>query len=500
MSQLNAWAEEDELLRQALRDLAIARPDCTRWGLALEFELHLEGGRRPDAVLHTGSELFVLEFKQASASSAAAEDQVVAYARDLEEYHKATHHLPVHPILILTRSKPPMAGATDPFVIAGRQIAPLLETETKADHRVDFVFGDWLEAPYEPLPTLVEAARMIFNHEPLPHIRRAEAVGIPEAVDRLSLICKEAERDSQRVLALLAGVPGAGKTLTGLQLVYDRQSGESDAVFLSGNGPLVEVLRYALKSKTFVQDLHAFVKTYGRSNRRPTHHVVVFDEAQRAWDAGYMEHKGQGNRSEPEVLINVGERIDRWCTMVGLVGDGQEIHSGEEGGIDQWDDALASAGSKSWRVCTPPRLAEVFSSVAPETYEELDLTLSLRSRRAEDLHRWVAAVLDGDILGAARISPHIDEADFTRYLTRDLADAKRFLRARYTDDPAATFGVIASSKSQSFLPRYGVDSSWPATKRVKYGPWYNQPPGHPGSGGDLTDVVTEFGCQGLGDC
>ncbi len=142
---------------------------------------------------------------------------------------------------------------------------------------------------------------MIFQEEPLPRIRRAESAGIPEAVYALAALTKEAHRGSMRVLAFLAGVPGAGKTLAGLQLVYDRLADSHDAVFLSGNGPLVQVLREALKSKTFVQDLHAFVTTYGTSNRPPTHHIVVFDEAQRAWDRGYMAWKNRGTESEPEV-------------------------------------------------------------------------------------------------------------------------------------------------------------------------------------------------------
>jgi DUF2075 family protein len=493
-SQRAAWKEEFDLLRTALREVAIGRPEAVQWGLALEYELHLEGGRRPDAVINTGTQVFVLEFKQSGASSPAALDQVVGYARDLAEYHKASHDLEVVPVLVLTQAGRIADGPSDVRVIAPRQLPALLAQD--GGPRVDFAFTDWLEAPYEPLPTLVEAARMIFNHESLPQIRRAESSGIPEAVALLNRLAKEAEGESQRLLALLAGVPGAGKTLTGLQLVYDRQADAQDATFLSGNGPLVQVLRDALKSKTFVQDLHAFVKTYGRSTRQPAHHSVVFDEAQRAWDAGYMEHNGQGDRSEPEVLIEVGERLDDWCALVGLVGDGQEIHSGEEAGIAQWDRALAT-GSMSWRVCTPPRLAPSFTTSSVETFEELDLDRSLRSRRAEDLHEWVAALLDGDLMAASLLAANIKAAAFSMYVTRNLADAKAFLVERYADDESARYGILASSKSQRFLQPFGVDSSWPSTKRVKYGPWYNEPRGELGSGCNLEDVVTEFGCQGL---
>ena len=251
------------------------------------------------------------------------------------------------------------------------------------------------------------------------------------------------------------------------------------------------------KSKTFVQDLHAFVTTYGRTTRTPTQHIVVFDEAQRAWDRGYMAHNGRGDKSEPDVLIQVGERLPDWCSFVGLVGDGQEIHSGEEAGIGQWNAALESEASYPWQVHCPPRFVAEFPSAEVQAHDELDLTVLAPIRRAEDLHDWVAALLHGDLEKAARLAPLIAESEFQMFMTRDLADAKRYLVERYADEPAKRYGILASSKSQRLLPQFGVDASWPATKKVKYGDWYNRPRGEPGSGCNLEAVVTEFGCQGL---
>ncbi|HEX7094706.1 MAG TPA: DNA/RNA helicase domain-containing protein [Acidimicrobiales bacterium] len=164
----------------------------------------------------------------------------------------------------------------------------------------------------------------------------------------------------------------------------------SAATFLSGNGPLVEVLRDALRSKAFVRDLHAFIKTYGLSTRVPHEHVIVFDEAQRAWDRGYMAFKHNVDRSEPELLIQVGERLPGWAALVGLVGDGQEIHAGEEAGIEQWREAASPPlATKIWRVHCPPRLADAFKGMDVTAHDVLDLTISLRSRRADRLHDWV---------------------------------------------------------------------------------------------------------------
>ncbi|KAA1419214.1 DUF2075 domain-containing protein [Nocardioides humilatus] len=494
-SQREAWREEEAILREVLRSLANTRPAIMLWGLVLEYELHLEGGRRPDAVLHTGERLFVIEFKQAALATQAAIDQVNAYARDLGEYHKASHTLDVVPVLALTRASE-TSGGTHTAIVSPPQLGELLAAEEGGESETPH-FESWLRSPYEPLPTLVEAARLIFAEQPLPRIRRAESAGIPEAVALLAEIAHEAERTSSRVLALVAGVPGAGKTLAGLQLVYDRLAQDRSAVFLSGNGPLVQVLRDALKNKHFVQDLHAFVTTFGTSTRPPQHHIIVFDEAQRAWDRGYMNWHGRGDGSEPDVLVQVGERLDGWCTLVGLVGDGQEIHSGEEAGLAQWAEAIRAYATDGWEIHAPPRMGDQFQGLDVIEHPELDLTVSLRSHRAETLHAWVADLLAGDFAAGSARAQEIDDSGFAMYVTRDLSAAKNYLSDRYGSTEGSRVGVLASSRTQRFLPPHGVDSSWPATKKVNFGHWYNRDAGEPRAGSNLDEVVTEFGCQGL---
>lgn len=481
-------------MRASLRDVCIAEPRAREWGVAFEYELPLEGGRRPDVVLLAGRAVLVLEFKQAPLATRSSLDQVEAYARDLSEYHAATHGIRATPVLVLTTGegveKDDNVYVTDPAGI----------TKLLVDHcapgAIDL--AGWLDSVYAPLPMLIAAARRIFQNEPLPAVRRALSSSVPQAVELLGRLTEEAARDGNRVLAFVAGVPGSGKTLAGLSLVYERVNKMSAATFLSGNGPLVEVLRDALKSKVFVRDLHQFITTYGRSAKVPNEHVIVFDEAQRAWDAGYMHAKKGVRRSEPDLLIDVGERLPDWAALVGLVGDGQEIHSGEEAGIEQWHDAVRpSRGRQRWQVHCPKRLAPVFTEVETVAHDELDLTISLRSRMADHLHDWVALLLDGRLAEAARQAEKVRAAGFNLYLTRDLDDARSYAWSRYQDQPEARYGLIASARSANFLPKFGVDSSWPATKKVKLARWYNEPLGHPQSCCELKDVVTEFGCQGL---
>ena len=493
-SQVDAWTQSDLVLRASFRDLAIADPSITSWGIAFEYELPLEGGRRPDVVVLAGGTVVVLEFKQNPILDRAAIDQVNAYSRDLAEYHSESHDRPVAPLLVLPTSANPAVVDGTPVVNADSLAKTILDL--RSEGQIDI--SSWLNGTYQPLPFLIAAARRIFQNEPLPHIKRALASDIPQAVELLGTLAEQAAANGQRVLAFVAGVPGSGKTLAGLSLVYERTAKMSAATFLSGNGPLVEVLRDALKSKAFVRDLHAFIKTYGMSNKTPKEHVIVFDEAQRAWDAAYMEYKHGVGRSEPDLLVDVAERLPGWACLVGLVGDGQEINKGEESGIDQWHEAVrVENGRSDWQVHCPPRLAPSFPTTRTFAHGVLDLTTSLRSKRADYLHSWVAAVLDGDLAKAARLAIGIHASTFPMYLTRDLDEARTYLRKLYVGQPGKRYGLLASARSQGHLPKFGVDSSFPATKKVKLARWYNEPFGHPQSCCALKDVVTEFGCQGL---
>ncbi len=198
-------------------------------------------------------------------------------------------------------------------------------------------------------------------------MRRALAARIPETIDAIHDLINDAEAESRRRLILLTGVPGAGKTLVGLRVVYERSEGDPMSTFLSGNGPLVTVLQHALQSKVFVRDLHKFITSYGLTTRIPEQHVLVFDEAQRAWDAAYMEFKKRGTLSEPDLLVRIGGRLPEWAALVGLVGEGQEIYSGEEAGITQWRTALEQDGVGDWQIYCPPALAASFKGLDVET-------------------------------------------------------------------------------------------------------------------------------------
>ena len=256
-------------------------------------------------------------------------------------------------------------------------------------------------------------------------------------------------------------------------------------------------MRDALKSKAFVSDLHAFIKSYGTTSKIPKQHIIVFDEAQRAWDASNMMVKKGVAYSEPELLIAIGERIPGWTALVGLIGHGQEIHTGEEAGIAGWFDAINSKHAISdWKVYAPPRFSKNFSTNNVTECEELDLNHSLRSKQAEFLHQWVQSLLTGELVDASKVSQKIWHQNFPIFVTRDLDEAKGYISSRFAGESSKRYGIVASSKDR-VLPTYGIRNGFHETKQVKNAKWYNNNLGESGSCCNMEEVVTEFGCQGL---
>ena len=493
-TQLNAWSEEIDVLTNSFRDLAVARPDILKWGVVLEYELPLEGGRRPDVVMTIPNKILVFEFKQDINVNQAHIDQAFGYARDLAEYHSKSHNVEVIPFLIPTKSKDLDLIKEGVKIVSPNRLASTL-VDFEGESPIDI--NDWLDGEYAPLPTLIQAARMIFQNEKLPSIRRAESLGVGDAVTELQKIAEFSKKNKQRSLSFVSGVPGAGKTLVGLRFVYESSSERANSVFLSGNGPLVKVLRDALKDKAFVKDLHSFIKTYGATNKIPSQNIIVFDEAQRAWDAEHMGVKSNLPISEPELLISIGEKVEDWANLVGLIGHGQEINSGEEAGIEGWNKAVQSKSAKSnWHIFTPARFKDAFPQSRVTVVDKLDLSKSLRSRRAEDLHNWVAKFLDGKFSEASILANQIILSGFKIHLTRNLEEARLFIQTLYSEEPEKRFGILASSKDTS-LPKYGIMNGFQDTRKLKHAKWYNSATGEDGSSNNLGDVATEFDCQGL---
>ncbi len=521
-AQQRAWDEELGVLQAEGARVIELHPEAQGHAAVLEYKLPREAGRRPDVVVLQNGLVVVVEFKQTGQLRRADLDQAAAYARDLAGYHTGCEGLEVVALLVLCGVGAPSRQVNGVHVVPATDLAAKLVELARDGKGPPPDLDRFLDGEYAPLPTLVAAARILFDNLPLPHIKRAHSAGVHDAVDRILDESRATWDQGTRRLVLVTGVPGAGKTLVGLQVAHSaalehgfhfgtgRRRRGAPATFLSGNGPLVQVLQHALKSGTFVQDMHRYIREYGleHTDRVPSERLIVFDEAQRAWDeakiADFYGRKLPGLppeafASEPGLLTRIADRMPHGALVLALVGQGQEIHTGEEGGMVQWAEALARSG-RPWSVLGPPEQAGLFTSrgVAFEADPVLDLDTGLRYHAAEDLHRWVELVLDAqDLSAASAVADRLRAAAFPIYVTRDLGAARGYLRDRFAGEPLRRFGLLASSKSERHLVDYGLETGFQATKRIRIGDWFNAEPAHPLSCCQLDSVVTEFQCQGL---
>jgi len=499
-SQLLAWDHEFDLLTKELKHVLQVKPVLGTYTIIFEYELPRERGRRPDLII-LGTSIFVLEFKDYAKILQAHVDQVSAYARDLKHYHAGSQESTVLPILVLARAKDLKTRDDDVIIVSPDGIKDVFSIESEAETGKLIDPNKWITAEYSPLPSLIQAARTIWNKQPLPQIKRALSAGIPQTIAELIKIAQDAQSKNELHLALVTGVPGAGKTLVGIQLVYENHLDTSDlrnnAVFLSGNGPLVKVLQHALKNSIFVQDVHGFLKDYGGSTAKVPHeHIWVYDEAQRAWDADRVNEKRGHAISEPEDFLKLAERMNSWALMVALIGEGQEIHLGEESGLPQWNDAL-SVMKKPWTVHCPEKIVKHFTGqVKVEKSSVLDLSITLRSHLAEDVAQWITAMLEGNLQQARSLAQRVASQGFDVYLTTDINVATQYVKERYQGQEDKRYGLLASSKAKN-LPAWGIHNEFNYTKNMREGPWYNDPPSSFNSCCALRDVATEFSCQGL---
>mgnify|MGYP003636888675 CR=1 FL=1 len=531
-TQKEAWQQQIAVMHQALAGVD---------GLiCFEFTVP-RMGRRIDVVVVIGSVVFALEFKVGESElNKTALYQVWDYALDLKNFHAASHEAAIVPILIATelndRSPANLEVAPDHvysplFISLGRLRETIKHCLREIPHNTPLHHAAWLAASYRPTPTIIEAARSLYAQHSVEAIARydAGAKNLANTSRRVEELIDEARAQKRKSICFVTGVPGAGKTLVGLNIATQRrdEGDQTHAVFLSGNGPLVAVLREALsrdevernkargikvrksevrkRVESFIQNVHHFRDEALRDPTAPHEHVVIFDEAQRAWNrqqtSNFMSRKkGQPNfdQSEPEFLIRYMDRHQDWALIVCLVGGGQEINTGEAG-ISEWLSAVREK-FPDWHLYISNNLhdSEYAASDVLSVWDqnprahfepELHLSVSMRSFRAENVSAFVKALLDVDRNSARSLFEQIRER-FPIIVTRDLEDAKSWIRKRARG--TERFGIVASSKAMRLKP-HAIDI------RVSIDPvhWFLNERHDTRSSYYLEDAATEFQVQGL---
>lgn len=512
-----SWHDSIKWLKREYDQLIGTHEGAESYTTLLEYELPRDF-RRPDVIVLEGTVIVVLEVKGRGGNTQSARDQVIGYARDLSAYHSACAGRQVVPVVVPSdwAAGPKQKDAV--WILGTEDVHSFLLEKARDSTGMPVSAEAFLDDDaYAPLPTIVSAARSLYEGRPLPFIKRARANTDP-ALQAISDISHSAAQSRTRNLVLLSGVPGSGKTLVGLQLVHAgwlddlavERSGKimSPAVYLSGNGPLVAVLQDALRGgpvpgSVFVQDIKKYVAYYSNSRgRTPPEHLIVFDEAQRAHDAERVAtvHKRPIGPSEPEHLLEFCARIPEWCVLVALIGDGQAIHVGEEIGVHLWADAIAKRPSdENWTVHGATQLQEHFDECPSSCHwmDALNLDTEIRFHLTPKVHAFVESLLDETSdANPQTIGDELFDGGHRFLITHSLEDAKRYLRERYEGAPLCRYGVLASSKDK-VLPQFDVDNTFQTTKRLKVGAWYNRPPDDSLSCCQLDTVATEFSAQGL---
>lgn len=530
--QRDAWKVEIDVLQDALQG----------YQGKIYFEYSIPRmGRRIDVLLLIRSAIFVLEFKVGEKRFPSyAIDQVWDYALDLKNFHESSHEKCIVPILVATEAKGSLelvnlSPENDKVFFPIKSDVVLLREIIKNallladDEKIDV--SQWEAGRYHPTPTIIEAAMALYEGHSVEDISRndAGAINLRETSAAITNIIEDARLHSKKALVFVTGVPGAGKTLVGLNIAnkHTDKSNELYSVFLSGNGPLVAILREALVRnevkkqkdagkkirkmdamnavKQFVQNVHNFRDESLEDQNPPVEHVALFDEAQRAWNleqtVDFMrrkKHQPNFSVSEPEFLISCLDRHPDWAVVVCLVGGGQEIHIGEAG-ISEWIDSL-NRSFPDWDVHISSRLTDAeygageslkkLSNRKDVFYNDsLHLSVSMRSFRAEDVSLLVKNILDRDVEMARDTLIRIQEK-YPIILTRDVAKAKAWLKNKARG--SERYGIMVSSQAERLKP-HAIDVKSPMNPIH----WFLDGKDDVRSSYYLEDVATEFHVQGL---
>lgn len=533
IQQSNAWKSQIKILKKAILNFS--------GRVYFEFTIP-RMGKRVDNILIIDNCIFVLEFKIGSnVYDKYAKDQAFDYGLDLNNFHEGSHNKIIIPILIADQAtdfnnlyKKSLDNLYETIVANENNLSEVIsETLAKFNTSETINVESWENSIYKPTPTIIEAATALYKKHNVSEISRSDsgAENLSVTSECISEIIDYSKNKSRKSICFITGVPGAGKTLAGLNIANLRSNYEEEehAVFLSGNGPLVDVLREALardkvktareenliitKSsatshvKSFIQNIHHFRDASIKDEKAPIEKVTIFDEAQRAWtkeQASNFMKRNKGildfDKSEPEFLIEVMNRHEDWCTIVCLIGGGQEINTGEAG-LEEWIRPFSNK-FQDWDIYYSSKIVEdenyikdkealvILNNRKAIKKDELHLSISLRSFRSAQLSSFIQEIINNNIEKAKEIYELFIKEYYPIKITRDLNKARNWLKI--SAKGSERIGVVASSGGIRLRP-FGLN----VKAKIDAPIWFLNDKDDIRSSYFLEEVATEFDIQGL---
>ena len=526
--QIRAWERSIKLLKTVIASIG---EDASGWGVLLEMPL-LRLGRRIDSIILVRNHVVCIEFKIGSTKYHKSDiDQTVDYALCLRDFHEGSRDRCITPVLCADEAEEVREIADLRYIehvascvlANGNQVASVLLRVSQNANNKQIDWREFDASRYNPTPSIVAAARAIYAGHAVQEIGRADASAkrLSNTAQKLEEIVSAAKRRKQHAICFVTGDPGSGKTLLGLDLVLAKEAGRvfgEPAALLSGNRPLVHVLQEAIvqdardrfgakvsdvrrEAQQALQTLLGYLKEYSQRQAIPAEHVVVFDEAQRAWDSNTgMKLMGR-QKSEPQLFLEILGRLP-WACLICLVGAGQEINRGE-GGLAIWGEALAELRGK-WLIHASTRalkeksgglglstLIEAKESAALAN-DRLHLSSNIRAYRNPNHGNWVEALLSGKLQFAGKIASSMEHPP--AYVTRDFRALKDWLLKRRRGGHRV--GLLASSGAVRLLAD-GVPPSPRSNQLSAVAHWFLKPDDDFRSSNALEIPLSEFVCQGL---
>ena len=534
-NQRDAWLEQIYLLKDIL-------PFFKDGYILFEYRIP-RMGKRLDNILIIQNIIFVIEFKVGCENYFNQDKvQVIDYALDLKNFHAGSHNANIVPILVSTNAKNKLNiinysydGLLNNCLLANKfnlknLINDVLE---QTNNQKEILFSDWINSSYLPTPTIIEASKVLYKGHSVNDISRNEAGSdnLGQTSILLNQIINYSKSNSEKSIIFLTGVPGAGKTLAGLNLACDRRRKdkpeEECAIYVSGNVPLVDVLSESLASDasknknknknealreigSFIQHNHRFIGDCLIKKTPPLERILIFDEAQRAYDLKKTISSLKRRRrqleinledydsSQPEIILKSIDLHEDWAVIVCLVGGGQEINKGE-GGMGEWLKVIRD-DFPNWKVWMSN---ELDSKDYPSSFnldqlhgrlfrnDYLNLSISIRSFRSEKVAKFISNLLEGDSLEAKNILSELKDS-YPIKISRSIEKAKNWLRKQSRG--SERYGLLTSSGACRLKP-LGIFAG--SIAKDKVAKWFLEEKNDVRSSFALEDAATEFQVQGL---